>query len=271
MPQTLGRSSVWFVTGASRGLGRAVVEAALTAGDRVIGAARDVTPLADLAKASRGRLMVLPLDVRDRAAVFTTVDRAAEAFGALDIVVNNAGRMLFGMVEETAEAQARDHLDTNFFGALWVTQAVLPHLRKRGGGHLLQVTAANAGSGAAAFALYGAGKAALNAMSQALADEVAPFGITVTVLEPGGYDTELFDRGTTTTKDPAYAAVRTALYEQWSQATAPPPAPEAAAAAVLTLVREPHPPRRLTLNGPPPEQAEGNLSTGDDNPPGGRN
>src|SRR5699024_1167908 len=130
---------VWFITGASRGLGRAFAEAALGAGDRVAAAARDLDPLDDLAAAHPDDLVRLELDVTDRAAVQAVVDRAAAAFGRLDIVVNNAGTMLLGMVEEATEEQIHAQFDVNFFGAVWVTQAVVPHLRAQGHGHILQV------------------------------------------------------------------------------------------------------------------------------------
>src|ERR1044072_276878 len=124
----------WFVTGASRGRGRAFAEAALSAGARDVAAARDVEPLAELAEGYPEDLLRIPLDVCARAAVFEAVDKAAAAFGRLDVVVNNAGGLLYGMVEESTEEQIRAHLDVNFFGAVWVAQAVIPHLRARGGG-----------------------------------------------------------------------------------------------------------------------------------------
>jgi NAD(P)-dependent dehydrogenase (short-subunit alcohol dehydrogenase family) len=237
---------VWFVTGASRGLGRAFAEAALAAGDRVVGAARDVGPLADLAERHPDALVCLPLDVADRAAVFAAVDRAAAAFGRLDIVVNNAGGFLFGMLEEATEEQIRAHFDVNFFGATWVTQAVLPHLRRQGSGHLLQVTSMGSGGGVASVGFYAAGKAALDALSQAVAMEVEPFGIKVTIVQPGGYDTGLFTLGTTATDpDPLYAPLRARLAEMWGDDAGPDPA--TAAPVIMELVDLPDPPARLIV------------------------
>ncbi|SDM19999.1 NADP-dependent 3-hydroxy acid dehydrogenase YdfG [Nonomuraea maritima] len=239
---------VWFITGASRGLGRAFTEAALAAGDRVVAAARNVEPLAELARQYPDALVRLPLDVSDRASVFDGVERAVAAFGRLDIVLNNAGGLLLGMVEEATEEQLRAHLDVNFFGAVWVTQAVVPHLRAQGSGHILQVTSMGASSGFAATGMYAAGKAALNAVSEALAMEVEPFGIKVTILQMGGYDTGLFTVGTTMTEpDPGYAELRAKLAEMWGDDAGPDPS--TAVPAVMELVGLEEPPARLIVGG----------------------
>ncbi|MFE0750480.1 SDR family NAD(P)-dependent oxidoreductase [Gordonia sp. NPDC058843] len=237
---------VWFITGASRGLGRAFAEAALDGGDRVVAVARNVEPLASLAERYPRHLRALSLDVTDRAAVFDGVETAIAAFGRLDIVVNNAGGMLYGMVEEATEAQIRAHLDLNFFGAVWVAQAVLPHLRARGGGRLLQVTSMGAGGGMATVGYYGAGKAALDSVSEALAMEAEQFGIKVTIVQMGGYDTGLFTTGTTNTEPMAqYHDLRTAMESSWGDEAGPPPA--AAAPVILELAALPDPPRRLIV------------------------
>ncbi|MCI2420385.1 SDR family NAD(P)-dependent oxidoreductase [Saccharopolyspora sp. K220] len=238
----------WFITGASRGLGRAFTEAALAAGDQVVGVARDVAPLDGLVAASAGRLVAFPLDVADRAAVFAGMQRASAAFGRLDVVVNNAGGVLLGMVEEVTEQQARAHLDTNFFGALWVSQAVVPQLREQGCGHVLQVSSMGSAGGFAATGLYSAGKAALDAMSEALAMEVERFGIKVTILQPGGYETDLFTSGLTQTAEIAdYAPLREWLAGLWSESEDFDPA--LAAEVVLQVANMAEPPKRLILGG----------------------
>lgn len=237
---------VWFITGGSRGLGRAFAEAALERGDRVVAAARDVEPLAELESRHPGALLRLPLDVSDRAAVREAVDRAAAAFGRLDIVVNNAGGLLFGMLEEATEEQIRAHFDVNLFGAIWVAQAALPHLRAQGSGHILQVASMGSGGGFASVGLYAAGKSALDSVSQALAMEVEQFGVKVTVLQMGGYDTGLFTLGTTATEPhPAYARLRAELAEMWGEDAGPPPS--TAAPVIMELVDLPDPPRRLIV------------------------
>lgn len=248
MPDTFTEPRTWFITGASRGLGRAFTEAALAAGDRVVGVARDVTPLGDLRAEHGGNLVVFPLDVSDRSAVMSGVTRAFEAFGGLDIVVNNAGGSILGMIEEVTEEQARAHLDTNFFGALWVSQAVIPLLREQGWGHVLQVASMAAPGGFASTGIYGAGKAALDTMSGALAMEVEPFGIKCTVLHPGGYETGLFTQGLTATEEnPAYAPLRTWLNEMFTEAQDFDPA--LAASVVMQVVDLPEPPKRIVLGG----------------------
>ncbi|MEE1750970.1 SDR family NAD(P)-dependent oxidoreductase [Streptomyces sp. SP18CS02] len=239
-------SRTWFITGASRGLGRAFTEAALAGGERVVAAARDVDPLAELAARYPDDLVRLPLDVSDRAAVFAATERAVAAFGRLDVVVNNAGGLLYGMVEEATEQQIRDHLDVNFFGAVWVAQAVIPHLRAQGSGRLLQITSMGSGGGMASVGFYGAGKAALDSVSEALAMEVEQFGVKVTVVQMGGYTTGLFTAGTTaTTPDPAYGALRARLEEMWGDDAGPDPA--TAAPLVMKLATMPDPPRRLIV------------------------
>ncbi|WP_129837769.1 SDR family NAD(P)-dependent oxidoreductase [Streptomyces sp. RFCAC02] len=240
------RPRTWFITGASRGLGRALTEAVLAAGDRVVGAARDVSPLAGLAAAHPDALRTIALDISDRAAVLTGVERAIAAFDGLDVVVNNAGGMLYGMVEEATEEQIRAHFDVNFFGAVWVSQAVLPHLRERKAGRILQVASMGSGGGVATVGFYGAGKAALASLGEALAMEAEPFGVRVTVVQMGGYATELFTRGTTATAPhPAYDDLRARMAEMWGDETGP--APETAAPALLELSRLPEPPRQLVV------------------------
>ena len=239
-------SRVWFVTGASRGLGRAFTEAALAAGDRVVGAARDVSPLDDLAAEHPGRVLALNLDVTDRSAVFDVVDKAVERFGRLDVVVNNAGALFAGMVEEFTEAEARAQLDLNFFGALWVSQAVLPQLRKQGSGHIVQISSIGALGGFPSTGLYSASKFALEGMSEALAAEAAGFGVKVTIVQPGGYWTDLYTSSTATTPNPTYGPLRVELEKQWAEGSVD-SEPRLAADAVMTLVASDDPPLRLLL------------------------
>jgi NAD(P)-dependent dehydrogenase (short-subunit alcohol dehydrogenase family) len=183
-------SKVWFITGSSKGFGRVWAEAALERGDKVAATARDASTLDALVDKYGENVLALTLDVQDHDADFAAVQRAAEHFGRLDIVVNNAGYGLFGAVEELSEAQARDQIETNLFGALWVTQAALPIMREQGSGHIIQVSSIGGVTAFPEVSLYHASKWGLEAFSQSLAQEVGRFGIDVTLIEPAGFSTD---------------------------------------------------------------------------------
>ncbi|MFE9787152.1 SDR family NAD(P)-dependent oxidoreductase [Nocardia salmonicida] len=237
---------VWFITGASRGLGRAFAEAALAAGDRVAAAARTGSALEELAAAHPGRVLPLTLDVTERGAVHEAVDAAVAHFGRLDIVVNNAGTLSMGMIEEFTETEARAQMEVNFFGALWVSQAVLPHLRAQRGGHIVQVSSIGGLAGFPLSGMYAASKFALEGMSEALAMEAAEFGARVSILQPGGYWTDLYSAMANTTPIEAYAPLRAQFEAQWAEGSVD-SEPALAAEALLTLVGTEEPPLRLLL------------------------
>ena len=183
-------SKVWFITGTSKGFGRVWAEAALERGDKVAATARDASTLAPLAEKYGEDVLTMALDVQDRDADFAAVEKAHEAFGRLDVVVNNAGYGLFGAIEEVSEEEARDQIETNLFGALWVTQAALPIMRAQGSGHIIQVSSIGGVTAFPEVGLYHASKWGLEAFSQSLSQEVADFGIDVTLVEPQGYSTD---------------------------------------------------------------------------------
>jgi NAD(P)-dependent dehydrogenase (short-subunit alcohol dehydrogenase family) len=248
-------AKIWFITGTSRGLGRVWAEAALERGDHVVATARDVRTLGGLADRYGAALLPVALDVTDRAAVHAAVARGHERFGRLDVVVNNAGYGLFGAVEEVTAEQARAQLDTNLLGPLWVTQAVLPILRAQGSGHILQVSSIG---GVAAFpllGLYNASKWGLEGLSEALAQEVAPLGIRVTVVEPGPFGTDWNGRsGVWASGLPAYEEFRNR--RRAAAASQEPVDPRRTAAAILALVDADEPPLRLFLGSYPYPIAE---------------
>ena len=173
----------WFITGTSRGFGREWAIAALERGDRVAATARNLASLDDLVATYGDAILPIALDVTDRDADFAAVKRAHEHFGRLDIIVNNAGYGHFGMVEEVSEAEIRAQLETNVLGALWVTQAALPYLREQGSGHILQVSSIGGISAFMNTGAYHASKWALEGLSQSLSQEVADFGVKVTLIE----------------------------------------------------------------------------------------
>ena len=239
-------TKTWFITGTSKGFGSVWAEAALARGDRVAATARDLRTLDALVTRYGAQVLPLQLDVTDRAAVQQAVQAAHAHFGRLDVVVNNAGYGVFGMAEETSEAQARAQFETNFFGALWVTQAALPLLRAQRAGHIVQVSSIGGVSAFPLFSVYNASKWALEGFSQALAAEVKDFGIHVTLVEPTGYATDWSAGSAVRAQSmPEYEAVRAQVFAAWSGTI--PGDPQATAAAMLSLVDAEQPPLRAFL------------------------
>jgi NAD(P)-dependent dehydrogenase (short-subunit alcohol dehydrogenase family) len=256
----------WFITGTSRGFGREWTSAALERGDRVAATARDPGTLDDLAAEHGDSLLSMELDVTDRDAAFDTVRRAHEHFGRLDIVVNNAGYGQFGMVEELSEQEARDQIETNLFGALWVTQAALPFLREQGSGHFLQVSSIGGISAFPGIGMYHASKWALEGISQALAQEVKDFGIHVTLIEPGGFATD-WGGSSARHAEPldAYAGAHEASRQRRSRVSTGAGDPTSSAEAVMRIVDAGEPPLRAFFGSAPlgiaEKDYEGRLAT----------
>jgi NAD(P)-dependent dehydrogenase (short-subunit alcohol dehydrogenase family) len=246
----------WFITGTSRGFGREWALAALKRGDRVVGTARNPDSMSDIAEQyGRDKFLPLELDVTDRDAAFKVVARAHDHFDGLDIVVNNAGYGQFGMIEEISEQDARDQIETNVFGALWVTQAALPYLREQGHGHILQVSSIGGITTFPNVGMYHASKWALEGFSQALSLEVKDFGIHITLIEPGGFSTDWAgDSARTAEPLAAYEPLREA--RQKARASQVPGDPNASAAAVLRVVDAEEPPLRVFFGTAPLGLAE---------------
>jgi NAD(P)-dependent dehydrogenase (short-subunit alcohol dehydrogenase family) len=237
-------SKVWFITGTSKGFGRVWAEAALARGDRVAATARNVKSLAPLVERYGSQVAALALDVTDKAAVESAVKQAHRRFERLDVVVNNAGYGLFGAIEEVSESEARAQIETNLFGALWVTQAALPILRSQNAGHFIQVSSIGGVNAFPTVGLYHASKWGLEGFSQSLAQEVAGFGIKVTIVEPGGYATDWGGPS-------AQHAARLSAYEnthttmQAFRKSYVPGDPEATGPAILKVVDAQDPPLRI--------------------------
>jgi NAD(P)-dependent dehydrogenase (short-subunit alcohol dehydrogenase family) len=237
---------VWFITGTSRGFGHEWTAAALERGDKVAATARDVSTLDDLAAKYGDALLPITLDVTDRAADFAAVKQAHDHFGRLDIVVNNAGYGHFGFIEELSEQEARDQIETNVFGALWITQAALPYLREQRSGHIIQVSSIGGISAFANVGAYHASKWALEGFSQALANEVESFGIHVTLIEPGGFDTDWGGSSSKRSKAiPAYDEAKATAQKIRDQRMSKPGDPKASATAILKVVDAEKPPLRV--------------------------
>jgi NAD(P)-dependent dehydrogenase (short-subunit alcohol dehydrogenase family) len=242
---------IWFITGTSRGFGREWAIAALERGDKVAATARDVSALDDLVARFGDAILPIALDVTDRAADVAAVAQARERFGRLDVVVNNAGYGHFGFIEEITEDEARAQLETNLF-ALWVTQAALPYLRQQGSGHIIQVSSIGGISAFPLVGIYHASKWALEGFSQALAQEVAGFGIHVTLVEPGGFSTDWAGSSSKTSAPlPAYEQLHAAVAEQRKARVGTPGDPTASAAAILKIVDADEPPLRVFFGTAP--------------------
>jgi NAD(P)-dependent dehydrogenase (short-subunit alcohol dehydrogenase family) len=235
-----------FITGASRGFGRIWAEAFLKRGDNVVATARDLGTLDELGKKYGSSLLPLQLDVNDRTADIRAVKKAKDHFGSIDVLINNAGYGLFGTIEETSEKEARDQIETNFFGLLWMTQAVLPVMREQGHGQIIQVSSVLGLVTAPTLGLYNASKFAVEGLSETLAAEVKDFGITVSLVEPNAFSTDWSSAS-------AFHAQPMEVYEKIrtdSRTRITPDAigrPEATIDAILGLVDSRNPPLRLFI------------------------
>jgi len=235
-----------FITGASRGLGRIWAEAFLSEGDQVIVAVRNTDSLQTLVEQYPSQLLVLKLDVTDKQAGFEAIKAARDYFGKIDVLINNAGYGHIGAIEELSEKEIRAQFETNVFGLLWITQAVIPIMREQKSGHIIQVSSALGLVAFPTLGIYSASKFAVEAISESLASEVSGFGIKVTIVEPNGYLTE-FNTSSGVQSEPisSYDGVRAALHEtnnleDWG-------VPEATAEAMRKLVNSQSPPLRLIL------------------------
>lgn len=245
-------AKTWFITGTSKGFGREWTIAALERGDRVAATARNTDTLKDLVEQYGDAILPIELDVNDRAADFAAVQQAHDKFGSLDIVVNNAGYGQFGMIEEISEEDARAQIETNVFGALWVTQAALPFMREQGSGHILQVSSIGGISAFPNVGAYHASKWALEGFSQALAQEVEDFGIHVTLIEPGGFSTDWSGPSAKKSTDiAAYDPIRDKAAKLHSARQATPGDPSATRSALLKVIDAEKPPLRVFFGDAP--------------------
>lgn len=235
-----------FITGASRGFGKIWAEAFLKRGDKVVATARDINSLNDLINQYGNNILPLQLDVNDREADFAAIKKAKEHFGNIDVLINNAGYGLFGSVEETSEKEARDQMETNFFGLLWLSQAVIPVMREQGHGHIIQLSSVLGLVALPVLGLYNASKFAVEGLSETLAAEVKDFGIKVSLIEPNGFSTDWAGASAFHTQSmPVYDKVKADF-----QAGITDDAfgkPDATIDAVLKLVDSENPPLRLFL------------------------
>lgn len=182
--------TVWFITGASSGFGKAMTQYANNQGYKVVATARRTEKLQELEQIAPDHIKAITMDVTDRNQVKKAVEEAINSFGHIDVLINNAGYGIVGALEETPEEELRKQMETNFFGAINVTQEVLPHLRKQGSGAIVNMSSMGGNMSFGGFSAYSASKFALEGASEALAQEVAPFGIKTMIVEPGAFRTE---------------------------------------------------------------------------------
>jgi NAD(P)-dependent dehydrogenase (short-subunit alcohol dehydrogenase family) len=235
-----------FISGASRGFGKLWAEAFLKRGDNVIATARKIHDLDELVKTYGNSILALQLDVNKRADCFAAIEKAQQHFGNIDVLINNAGYGFFGTIEETSEEQAREQFETNVFGLLWLTQAVLPVMRNQKKGHIIQVSSVLGITTLPVLGIYNASKFAVEGLSETLASEVKGFGINITMVEPNGFATDWAGGSAVHTKQiPAYDKVRADFQAGLTEDIFG--VPEATSGAILKLVDTPEPPLRLFL------------------------
>jgi NAD(P)-dependent dehydrogenase (short-subunit alcohol dehydrogenase family) len=240
---------VWLVTGCSSGLGRALCEHVLTLGERVVCTARNPETLHELVRHFPDTALGLALDVTKQASIDAAVAQAIERFGRIDVLVNNAGYGVIGALEEVDEAEMLRVFDTNTFGVYRVTKAVLPHMRRQGSGHILNVSSALGVVAKGGYTFYSATKFAVEGMSEALAQELAPFGIKLTIVEPGSFRTEFRRAGAYEAPMlPAYAETLGPFRRSLAETDGKQPGdPKRGAQAIVAAVNSPDPPLRLPL------------------------
>lgn len=241
-------NKVWLITGAGSGFGRAITEAAAGASDVVIATGRNTSRLAVLSAAYPGQVETLSLDVTDTAAIEPAVADIIERHGRIDVLVNNAGRTHVGAVEETSDEDLRSLFDVHLFGPAALIRTVLPHMRTRRSGAIVQMSSMGGQLSFAGFGAYSATKCALEGMSEALADEVRPFGIKVLVVEPGAFRTGLFGNFSASQTLDAYDTTAGGTRRMVASSDGTQPGdPAKAATAILAALEAPDTPLRLPL------------------------
>lgn len=238
-------SKTVLITGASKGFGKAWTEALLAKGYQVAATARNTDSLANLKAQYGDAILPLKLDVNNRSESFAVVEKVQKHFGTIDILINNAGYALNGAVEEATEQEARDQFETNFFGTLWLTQAVLPIMRKQQNGHIIQVSSILGIATLPIIGLYNASKFAVEGLTETLASEVKQFGINVTLVEPNGYVTDIWGNGITSESIDAYDGIKKAIADGHDPETFG--KTSATVPAIIKLVEAENPPLRLFL------------------------
>ena len=246
-----GENKVWLITGCSSGFGKAIAAAAINAGYAVAVTARDVNSLGEFQALKNELVLVTELDVVDQDSVSAAVERTIAKFGRIDVLVNNAGYGYYEIFEELDIDEFKKQMDVNLYGVLRTCQAVLPQMRKQRSGHIINISSIGGSVGTAGRSAYSASKFALGGMSECLAKEVGSLGINITVLEPGQFRTDFFNKGKTQVKEsdkPDYKPLVDGLNLMFTSVNGRQNgSPELAARAIIELSRDPVPPLRVPL------------------------
>jgi len=242
-------SQVWLITGSSRGLGRALAHAVLAGGHKLVATARNPAQLGDLVERYRDQVRAIALDVTDPRAAGDAIKAAVDAFGRLDVLVNNAGYGDIGSIEDTSDAVFRAQIETNLFGVVNVTRAAIPLLREQRSGHIIQISSIGGRHGTPGVGAYQTAKWGVEGFSEVLAKEVGPLGIKVTIIEPGGFRTDWSGSSMTIRPSrPEYdATVGTVARYQREYSGTQPGDPVKAAAVIMHIASLAEPPLRLLL------------------------
>ncbi|MEI9863075.1 MAG: oxidoreductase [Limisphaerales bacterium] len=241
---------VWFITGTSQGFGRELVRAALQRGDSVVATSRHPQTVLAAFPDAVNRLLAISLDLRDEKNISSIVEQSVAKYGRIDVLVNNAGHGLTGAVEEASDAEIMSVYETNVFGLMRVTRAILPHLRKQKSGHIVNLSSIGGLVGLPGWGIYNSTKFAVEGLSEALAVEVAPLGIGVTIVEPGPFRTDFLGGSLTATAKvlPDYKETAGQTRAATSQRNGKQPGdPALAADAIVKAVTSPKPPLHLLL------------------------
>ena len=258
-----GKDRTWFITGASSGFGRVLAEEVLKAGGKVVATARNLDKVADLEKNYPQTAKAIALDVTNAGQVESAVTEAFTQFGRVDVLVNNAGYGVAGAIEEVSEAEYMPMFETNVFGLLRVTRAFLPHLRKQRSGHILNLSSIGGVVASPGVGFYNATKFAVEGLSEALAGEVAPLGIRVTIIEPGPFRTDFLGRSgvVAKTRIADYDATAGNMRKYFAESDGKQKGdPLRAVHAMMQVVESPNPPLRLLLGASALERLRSKLA-----------
>lgn len=241
-------SKVWFITGTSKGLGKSLAKAILAQGDKVIATARNLNDLKDLDQYPKENILKLHLNVRDQKQIYQTINEGLEHFGRIDVLVNNAGFGITGAAESFSDEQVIDQLETNLYAPIELSRAIIPHMRSQGSGHILQISSIGGRVASTGLSIYQAAKFGLSGFSEALHKELAPLGITVIAVEPGGIKTEWSGSSMGYADSPdMYEDIQTRMSTYKRGQFVPVGDPDKMAKVIIDLIDHPKPPVHLVL------------------------